>query len=61
MNLVIASSSLLEGNFMCGDMFTNRERRNEPHEDYGNILAEQDENKTNEQTQKEYDEKKRVW
>ncbi|MFW9871632.1 MAG: hypothetical protein ACFFG0_00920 [Candidatus Thorarchaeota archaeon] len=46
---------------MCGDMFTNRERRNEPHEDYGNILAEQDENKTNEQTQKEYDEKKRVW
>jgi len=31
------------------------------HEDYGNIMAEISENKTNEQAQCEYDEKKRVW
>ena len=31
------------------------------HEDYGSMLAEMDENKTNEEEQKKYDEKKRVW
>ena len=44
---------------MCEERGQDKER--EYHEDYGNILAQLDENKTNEQSQKEYDEKTRVW
>ncbi len=46
---------------MCGDMFTNKERKKELPEGYGEMLAIQDENKTNEEEQQKYDDKKRVW
>ena len=47
---------------MCGD-FGDYEYRgsNKYHEDWGNIQAEMDENKTNEEAQREYDEKHRCW
>lgn len=40
---------------MCGDMFWNRDREEELPEDYGEILASQDEHKTNEEAQREYE------
>lgn len=46
---------------MCGDMFTNKDRKKELPEGYGESLARQDENRTNEEEQRKYDEKKRVW
>lgn len=45
---------------MCGDMFME-DKEEEYHEDYGAILAYQDENRTNEEVQREYDEARRVW
>ena len=46
---------------MCEDMFTNKDRKKELPEGYGESLARQDENRTNEEEQRKYDEKKRVW
>lgn len=43
---------------MCGD---NEGRERYVNEDWGNIQAEMDERKTNEEEQKKYDDKKRIW
>lgn len=45
---------------MCGE-FTNDDKEEYVHEDYGHIMAQIDENKTNEEEQEKYDEKHRVW
>ena len=46
-------------NKMCD--FGLEEKEPYVHEDWGNIQAEMDENKTNEEATREYDEKHRVW
>lgn len=45
---------------MCGE-FTNDDQEEYVHEDYGNIMAQHDENKTNDEEQEKYDEARRVW
>ncbi len=45
---------------MCGE-FTNDDQEEYVHEDYGEIMARRDECKTNEESDKEYAERHRVW
>jgi hypothetical protein len=56
---VMMNKDGLRGYSMCN--FGSEEKEKYVHEDWGNIQAGMDEKKTNEEEQKKYDDKKRVW